>query len=129
MTYDFNNQSFAFAKQFTDNMFRAQAMALQGAQTVAALQYKALETQAALSSELFSDARETRDMDGFRALWEKSTSMGRENAERAVSMSQEIFAVTQKTAESLTAMAQEQQQAANDAVSEPAAAPKKASAK
>jgi len=36
--------------------------------------------------------------------------------------------VTQKTAESLTALAQEQQQAANDAVSAPVAAVKKAAA-
>ena len=124
---DFNNQSFAYAKQFTDNMFKAQALALKGAESVAALQYKALEKQAALSGELFSEAMETRDMDGFRALWEKSTSLGRDNAERAVATSQEIFAVTQKTAESLSALAQEQQQAANDAVSAPVAAAKKAS--
>lgn len=126
MTFDFNNQSFAFAKQFTDNMFRAQSLALQGAETVAALQYKALEKQAALSSALFTEAMETRDMNGFQTLWEKSTSLGRDNAERAAATSQEIFAVTQKTAESLNALAQEQQQAANDAVSAPTATKKAA---
>lgn len=125
MTNDFNNQAFAYAKQFTDSMFKAQSLALKGAETVAAMQYKALEQQAAQSGQLLSEAMETRDMDGFRALWEKSTSLTRENAERAVATSQEIFAVTQKTAESLNALAQAQQQAANDAVAAPAA--KKAS--
>jgi len=60
---------------------------------------------------------------------EKAATAGRENAERAVAVTQEIIAVTQKTAESLGALVQEQQQAANDAVSAPVAAVKKAAAK
>ena len=46
-----------------------------------------------------------------------------------MAVSQEIFAVTQKTAESLSAIMQEQQQAANDAVAAPVAAAKKAASK
>ena len=45
-----------------------------------------------------------------------------------MSVSQEVLAITQKTAESLNALVQEQRQAANDAVTAPVAA-KKAAAK
>jgi hypothetical protein len=68
-------------------------------------------------------------VNGLRGLWEKGTSLSRDNAERSVAVSQEILAITQKTAESLNALVQEQRQAANDAVTAPAAAAKKTAAK
>jgi len=119
MTQQLNTQVFAYAKQLADSAFKAQSVALKGLEKVAELQIKALEKQAEAASSFISDAFETRDIDGLRALWEKATAAGRENAERAVAVTQEIIAVTQKTAESLTALAQEQQQAANDAVVAP----------
>ncbi|QRP63768.1 phasin family protein [Rhodanobacter sp. FDAARGOS 1247] len=128
MTQQFNNQLFAFTKQFTDSAFKAQSLALKGLETVAELQLKALEEQSKVSAQFVAEAMETRDMDGLRSLWEKGSSLSRENAERAVAVSQEVIAVTQKTAESLNALVQEQRQAANDAVAAPVAA-KKASAK
>lgn len=119
MTQQLNTQVFAYAKQLADSAFKAQSVALKGLERVAELQIKALEKQAEAASDFISDALETRDIDGLRALWEKATAASRENAERAVAVTQEIIAVTQKTAESLTALAQEQQQAANDAVVAP----------
>ncbi|WP_426687353.1 phasin family protein [Rhodanobacter ginsengiterrae] len=128
MTQQYNNQLFAFTKQFTDSAFKAQSLALKGLETVAELQLKALEEQSKISAQFVAEAMETRDMDGLRSLWEKGSSLSRENAERAVAVSQEVIAVTQKTAESMNALVQEQRQAANDAVAAPVAA-KKASAK
>ncbi|WEN15354.1 phasin family protein [Rhodanobacter sp. AS-Z3] len=128
MTQQFNNQLFAFTKQFSDSAFKAQSLALKGLETVAELQLKALEEQSRISAQFVADAMETRDMDGLRTLWEKGSSLSRENAERAVAVSQEVIAVTQKTTESLNALVQEQRQAANDAVATPVAA-KKAAAK
>ncbi|MGY3041376.1 hypothetical protein ACVWWQ_003008 [Rhodanobacter sp. TND4EL1] len=128
MTQQFNNQIFAFTKQFTDSAFKAQSLALKGLETVAELQLKALQEQSQISAQFVAEAMETRDMDGLRTLWEKGSSLSRENAERAVAVSQEVIAVTQKTAESVNALVQEQRQAANDAVAAPVAA-KKASAK
>lgn len=119
MTQQLNTQVFAYAKQLADSAFKAQSVALKGLERVAELQIRALEKQAEAASDFISDALETRDIDGLRALWEKATAASRENAERAVAVTQEIIAVTQKTAESLTALAQEQQQAANDAVVAP----------
>ncbi|WNL46596.1 phasin family protein [Dyella sp. BiH032] len=129
MTQQLNVQVFAYAKQLTDNAFKAQSVALKGLEKIAELQIKALEKQSQVAADFIAEALETRDAEGLRTLWEKGTALSRENAERAVAVTQEIIAVTQKTAESLTALAQEQQQAANDAVAAPVAAVKKAAAK
>ena len=128
MTQQLNAQVFAYAKQLTDNAFKAQSVALKGLERIAELQIQALEKQSQVTSDYIADALETRDIEGLRTLWEKGSALSRENAERAVAVTQEIIAVTQKTAESLTALAQEQQQAANDAVSAPVAAVKKPAA-
>jgi hypothetical protein len=129
MTQQLNNQLFVFTKQFTDSAFKAQTLALKGLETIASLQLKALEEQSKVSAEFVAEALETRDANGLRSLWEKGTSLNRDNAERSVAISQEILAITQKTAESLNALVQEQRQAANDAVTAPVAAAKKAAAK
>jgi Phasin protein len=129
MTQQLNNQLFAFTKQFTDSAFRAQSVALKGLEAVAELQLKALEEQSKVSAEFVAEAMETRDINGLRGLWEKGTTLSRDNAERSVAVSQEILAITQKTAESLNALVQEQRQAANDAVAAPVAAAKKTAAK
>jgi hypothetical protein len=129
MTQQLNTQLFAFTKQFTDSAFKAQSLALKGLETIAGLQLKALEEQSKVSAEFVAEALETRDANGLRSLWEKGTNLNRDNAERSVAISQEILAITQKTAESLNALVQEQRQAANDAVAAPVAAAKKAAAK
>ena len=129
MTQQLNVQVFAYAKQLTDNAFKAQSVAIKGLEKIAELQIKALEKQSQVAADFIAEALETRDAEGLRTLWEKGTALSRENAERAVAVTQEIIAVTQKTAESLTALAQEQQQAANDAVAAPVAAVKKAATK
>ena len=121
MSQQFNNQFFAYTKQVTEGAFKAQSLALKSLETVAGLQLKALEQQARDSAAFVAEALETRDADALRGLWEKGASLSREQAERAVAVSQEIIAVTQKAAESLQALVQEQRQAANEAVAAPAA--------
>lgn len=127
MTQQYSNQFFAYTKQVTEGAFKAQSLALKSLETVAGLQLKALEQQARDSAAFVAEALETRDADALRGLWEKGASLSREQAERAVAVSQEIIAVTQKAAESLQALVQEQRQAANEAVAAPVA--KKAAAK
>lgn len=126
MTQQLNNQLFAFTKQFTDNAFKAQALALKSLEAIADKQLKALEEHSQVSADFVAEAMDTRDVDGLRNLWEKGASLSRESTERSVALSQEILAITQKTAESLNALLQEQRQAANDAVVAPVAAAKKA---
>jgi hypothetical protein len=127
MSQQFNNQFFAYTKQVTEGAFKAQSLALKSLETVAGLQLKALEQQARDSAAFVAEALETRDADALRSLWEKGANLSREQAERAVAVSQEIIAVTQKAAESLQSLVQEQRQAANEAVTAPAA--KKTAAK
>ncbi|GAB3779139.1 phasin family protein [Dyella agri] len=121
MTQQFSNQFFAYTKQVTEGAFKAQSLALKSLETVAGLQLKAFEQQTRDSAAFVAEALETRDADALRSLWEKGASLSREQAERAVAVSQEIIAVTQKAAESLQALVQEQRQAANEAVAAPAA--------
>ncbi|MEO6800836.1 MAG: phasin family protein [Rhodanobacter sp.] len=118
-----NEQFLSFSKQFADSAFKAHALTLNSLQTLAGMQFKTLQEQAEVSSQFVAEAMETRDMDGVRALWEKGTSLSRDNAERAMATSQEMLAVTQKTAESLAALVQEQRQAANEAANEAVSAP------
>ena len=126
MTQQFNSQFFAYTKQLTDGAFKAQSVALKSLETVAGLQLKALEQQAHDSAAFVAEALETRDADSLRTLWEKGAHLSREQAERTVAISQEIIAVTQKAAESLQALVQEQRQAANDVAAAAAPAVKKA---
>lgn len=126
MTQQLNTQAFAYARQLADHAFKAQAVALKGFEEVANLQFKAFEQQAHSAADFVAQATEVRDLEALRGLWEKGTSLSRDHAEQAVNVGREIFAVSQKTAESLGALAQAQQQAASDAVAAPAAARKTA---
>jgi hypothetical protein len=126
MTQQLNSQLFAYAKQLSDNAFKAHALTIKGLEQVAELQLAALEKQAQSTAEFIAQAVEVRDADALRGLWEKGTNLSREQAEHAVSVTKEVVAVAQKTAESLNALAQEQQKAANEAVAPQVAAIKKA---
>jgi hypothetical protein len=126
MTQQLNTQAFAFAKQISDNAFKAHALAIRGLEQVAELQLAAWEKQAQATADFIAHAAEVRDIDALRGLWEKGTAASREQAEHAVSVTKDIVAVTQKTAESLNALLQEQQRAAKDAVAPQVEAIKKA---
>jgi hypothetical protein len=126
MTQQLNTQAFSFAKQLSDNAFKAHALTIKGLEQVAELQLAAWEKQAQATADFIAQAAEVRDIDALRGLWEKGTAASREQAEHAVSVTKEIVAVAQKTAESLNTLLQEQQKAANEAVAAPVAAIKKA---
>lgn len=128
MTQQLNTQVFAYAKQFADSAFKAQSVALKALEQVTELQLKAFEQQARGAAAFAAEATEARDLEALRGLWEKGANLSREHAEQAAAVGRDIIAVSQKAAESLGALAQAQQQAANDAVAAPVAA-KKAAAK
>ncbi|QEE23421.1 phasin family protein [Rhodanobacter glycinis] len=128
MTQQLNTQVFAYAKQFADSAFKAQSVALKALEQVTELQLKAFEQQARGAADFVAQAAEVRDLEALRGLWEKGANLSRDHAEQAAAVGRDIIAVSQKTAESLGALAQAQQQAANDAVAAPAAG-KKAAAK
>lgn len=128
MTQQLNSQIFAYAKQLSDNAFKAHALTIKSLEQVAELQLAALEKQAQATADFIAQAVEVRDVEALRGLWEKGASISREQAEQAVTVTKEVIAVAQKTAESLNTLVQEQQKAANEAVSAPVAAIKKAAA-
>lgn len=117
----FNQQAFDYAKQFTDNAFKAQALMLKSFERAAELQLGALEQQSRSAAELFAAATELRSPDGLRGLWDKSVALSRTQAEQAAVLSRELAAVGRQTAESLGALAQVQP-AANDATVQPSQA-------
>jgi len=126
MTQQLNSQIFAYTKQLFDNAFKAHALTIKGLEQVAELQLAALEKQAQATADFIGHAAEARDLDALRGLWEKGTSLSREQAEQAVAVTKEVVAVAQKTGESLNALLQEQQKAVNEAVAAPVVAIKKA---
>jgi hypothetical protein len=128
MTQQLNNQIFAYAKQLSDNAFKAHALTIKGLEQVAELQLAAFEKQTQATADFIAQAAEARDLDALRGLWEKGSSLSREQAENAVAVTKEVVAVAQKTAESLNALLQEQQKAASEVAAAPVAAIKKAAA-
>jgi hypothetical protein len=129
MTQQIDTQVFAYARQFADNAFKAQALMLKGLEQAAGLQLGALEQQTRSTAEFLLAAGELRDADGLRGLWDKGVALGRAQAEQAVVLTQNLVTVGRQTAESLGALAQPLQQAANDAVAATAASSRKTAAK
>lgn len=128
MTQQIDTQVFAYARQFADNAFKAQALMLKGLEQAAGLQLGALEQQTRSTAEFLLAAGELRDADGLRGLWDKGVALGRAQAEQAVVLTQNLVTVGRQTAESLGALAQPLQ-AANDAVAATAASSRKTTAK
>jgi hypothetical protein len=128
MTQQIDSQVFAYAKQFADNAFKAQALMLKGLEQAAGLQLGALEQQSRSAADFLLAAGELRDAEGLRGLWDKGVAFSRAQAEQAVVLTQGLVAVGRQTAESLGALAQPLQ-AANDAVAATAASGRKTAAK
>jgi len=112
---NFDSQVFAYARQFADNAFKAQALVLKGLEQAAGLQLGALEQQSRSTTDFLLAAGEARDADALRGLWDKGVALGRSQAEQTVVLTQGLVAVGKQTAESLGALVQPLQ-AANDAV-------------
>jgi len=127
MTKPFDSQAFAYARQFADNAFKAQALVLKGFEQAAGLQLGALEQHSRVATDFLLAASDARDPEALRGLWDKGVALGRVQAEQTVALTQNLAAVGRQTVESLSALAQPLA-AANDAV--PAnAAGRKAAAK
>lgn len=128
MTKPFDFQVFAYAQQFADNAFKAQALMFKGLEHVVGLQLSALEQHSHAAVDFLLAAGEARDPEALRGLWDKGVALGRAQAEQGVALSQNLVAVGRQTAESLGAMVQPLA-AANDAVAANAAAGRKTATK
>lgn len=122
--YDtFNKQALAFGKQFTDNMIKAQGVALKNFEQISTLQAKAMEEQASAHSDFANEAAKANDVDSIQKLWAKGSDITRDNAEKMVATQQEMLAIMAKNTQTLTDMGRAQFEAGSEAI---AAAPKSA---
>jgi len=112
MSYSFNEQFTAAARQFTDTAAQINRLALDNAQDVFGLQLSAFSQNTDATFCFWGEVAEVRDFDGFKTLLPKSVQVTRENIERAVSTGQEVFSRTVKTNEAIANIAKSQVESA-----------------
>lgn len=103
------NQTFAAAtRQFTDANAQISRLALENAEEIFGLQLATLEENVSATFAFLGEVSQVRDFDGLKAVWPKGVQIARENIERAVSTSQEVFGRTVKTNEAIGQIAKNQ---------------------
>jgi len=112
MSYSFNEQFTAAARQFTDTAAQINRLTLDNAQDVFGLQLSAIGQNVDATFAFLGEAAEVRDFDGFKTLLPKSVQVARENVERTVSTGQEVFSRTVKTNEAIANIAKSQVESA-----------------
>ena len=98
MTTQFNESFSQFTHQFAAAASRANRLALESAETVFGVQLKTFEKNIDATTAFFGELAETRDLDGYKNLWPKGLQVAKDNAERVVAASQEVFGLSLKTA-------------------------------
>ena len=108
MSYQFNEQFTAVSRQFADTAAQVNRLALENAEKVFGLQLAAFEENANATFAFLGEIPEARDFDSLKSVWPKGLQVARENAERVVSTSQEVFGRTLKTNEAIAEIAKSQ---------------------
>lgn len=123
-----NAQFSQYTKQLTESALRANAIAVEHFETLAALQVKAIEGRLNAATAFASEAAEVRDLDAAKAFLPKSISFVKDASEHLIAVSQEVVGQTLKTSEALAGLAKTNFDAASEVVARPVtvkAAPKK----
>ncbi len=107
-----NEQFTATTRQFADNAAEVNQLALANAQEVFGMQLAAIEQNASAAFAFFGELANVRDADGLKAVLPKGVQVARENVERSISTSQEVFGQTMKTNEAIGQVAKGQFEAA-----------------
>ena len=123
-----NAQFSQYTKQLTESAMRANAIAVEHFEVLAALQVKALEGRLSAASAFASEAAEVRDLETAKTLLPKTMSFVKDASEHLIAVSQEIVGQNLKTSEALANLAKTNFDVASEAVARPVvkAAPKKA---
>lgn len=116
MFEQFNQPVVSLGKQFADNAIKAQALALQNFEQVAALQLKTLESRVNAAFAFFGEAAEVRDLDGIKAIWPKGFALVKEAGEEIFAAGQEAVGHTVKTSEAIGQLIKTQVESANEVV-------------
>ena len=112
MYQQFNEQFAAASRQFADTAAQINRLALDNATKVFGLQLSAFEQGANATLAFLGEVAEVRDAEQLKTVWPKGLQIARENAERAVSIGQEVFGRTLKTNEAIGQIAKGQFEAA-----------------
>src|SRR5690606_1421249 len=112
MNYQYNEQFAAASRQFADTAARISHLTLDNAQKALDLQLSPLQQNAGAAFSFFAEAADVRDFDGFKGLFPKGAQLARENAERSVGVSQEVFGATVKANQAIAELAKAQLEAA-----------------
>ena len=91
-------------------------LALESAETVFGVQLKTFEKNVDATTAFFGELAEARDLDGYKTLWPKGLQVAKDNAERVVAASQEVFGLSLKTGEAFGQLVKSQFESATDSV-------------
>ena len=110
----FNNQFSTYTHQFAAAAARVNRLALENAESVFGVQLRTLEKNVDATTAFLGELVEVRDVEAYKSLLPKGLQVARDNAERVVAASQEVFGLTLKTSEALGQMAKSQFEAATE---------------
>jgi hypothetical protein len=125
----FNEQFTAATRQFVDTAAQINRLALDNAEKVFGLQLTAFNDSANAAFAFLGKVADARDFDGLKDALPTGVQVARENLERAISTSQEVYGQTLKTNEAIGQIAKGQFEAATEQVQNNAEKVAKAAAK
>ena len=111
-----NDQIASSTRQYADTAAQINRLAMQNAERVFALNLETLQSNTNAAFSFFGKLLEVRDLNSLREVVPAGVQVARENIERAVAASQEVYAGTLKSNESIGQFEQakgQMQQAAN----------------
>ena len=114
--YTINDQFAKASRQFADNAAQANRLLLQNAENAFALQLATFEENTNAAFAFIGEVVEARDFDALKTVWPKGLQIAKDNAERLVAASQEVFGVSLKTGEAFGQLVKTQFETATDNV-------------
>lgn len=112
----FNEQFSTYTHQFAAAASRANRLALESAETVFGVQLKTFEKNIDATTAFFGELAEASDLESYKTLWPKGLQVAKDNAERLVAASQEVFGLSFKTGEAFGQLVKTQFETATDSV-------------
>ncbi|WP_411833236.1 phasin family protein [Pseudoxanthomonas mexicana] len=116
MSAQFNDSFSIFTHQFAAAASRANRLALENAESVFGVQLRVFEKNIDATTAFLDEVAGTRDLDGYKTLWPKGLQVAKDNTERLVAASQEVFGLTLKAGEAFGQLAKSQIESASETV-------------
>lgn len=116
MSAQFNDSFSTFTHQFAAAASRANRLALENAESVFGVQLRVFEKNIDATTAFLDEVAGTRDLDSYKTLWPKGLQVAKDNTERLVAASQEVFGLTLKAGEAFGQLAKSQIESASETV-------------